>query len=90
MPTEHPDLNGPEHFTGHASNPHVKSFMEIMTAQGRERSASHTISIFVRAQIPVWMAEQTLASLTFALKHIPVRRGRGKASLSIVASEEPK
>ncbi len=90
MATDGTAPNGPGPFTGHPNNRYVKAFREIMISRRRVLDADQTISAFVRAKLPPWLAEQTLAGLTLALQHVPAPPRRGTAALSIVASEEPK
>ncbi len=90
MTTENPDLNGPEHFTGHPNNKFVKDFREIMVKQRRGLTADQTIAAFVRAKLPVWLAEQTLAGLTLAMRHVVIPPRRGKAMLSVIDGGKSK
>jgi hypothetical protein len=74
----------PDAFRGDPRDEYVIAFTAAMTKCGRLNAALQTVSAFVKCEMPVWSAQQTLAQLTLAINHIPHRRRNSKPKLTTI------
>lgn len=77
-----------EKFTGDPRDNYVIRFRAAMAKCGRYLAADQTVSAFVRAGMPLYQAQQTLAQLTLAIEHIPQPRRNTQVKLTVVKGDK--